>query len=155
MELERWLSSSEPWLFFWTTGFQYPVPTQQLTVICNSCPRESSALFWSPQVSGIHVAHRHMCRLNTHAHKMVIKNVRTCAHFISHPPMFFFKHHTAFRRVLGMVGRWGGDLGRRGIWEQFGTTKQTPKSHLLQNERKQTGREGSELAHRRGGGKTG
>lgn len=31
-----------------------------------------------------------------------------------------------------MVGRWGGDLGRRGIWEQFGTTKQTPKSHLLQ-----------------------
>lgn len=68
---------------------------------------------------------------------------------------FFFKHHTAFRRVLGMVGRWGGDLGRRGIWEQFGTTKQTPKSHLLQIKQKQTWRERSKLAHRLDGGQTG
>lgn len=50
------------WLFFQRTQVQVPVPTQQLTSVCEASPRGSDACVASTGA-------RHTCRQNTHIHK--------------------------------------------------------------------------------------
>lgn len=50
-----------------------PAPTPGLPTICNSGPRESDTLFWAGM-------HRHICRQNTHIHKIntILKLKKAC-----------------------------------------------------------------------------
>jgi hypothetical protein len=39
---------------------------------CNFSSRESKGFFWSPWAPGMHVLHRHTCRINAHTYKIKI-----------------------------------------------------------------------------------
>lgn len=51
-----------------STQVGFPAPTGQLTGVCNSGPRNSSALFWPMSAPGMHVVHRCPSRQNAPKH---------------------------------------------------------------------------------------
>lgn len=44
--------------------------------ICNSSFKGSNALFWPSQEPVMQVGHRHMCKQNTHTHKIKTKPIK-------------------------------------------------------------------------------